>query len=81
MWELTSQRQAFQAFSFDGIAQKIQRGLVTTLPRQYSPQWLALLKSMLSIDQALRPSIADLLTAPCMTHAVTQAVSRCQKVC
>ncbi len=48
----------------EGLVKKITSGPTPQLPTQYSEEWRAVVRSLLSKDEAQRPSAADILKLP-----------------
>jgi len=80
MYELTALKPAFNAFNMHGLIHKIRKASLAPLPSQYSSEWRTIIKSMLRKAPSKRPTISDLINAPCMREAVLKACKRAKQI-
>lgn len=64
MYEMCALKPAFTSFTMGGLITKIQSGKAPLIPKEYSPEWRALARSLLHADEAQRPSATQLLDHP-----------------
>eukprot|EP00210_Caulerpa_lentillifera_P009043 g8630.t1 len=72
--------QLQSAFNIHGLISKVRKGSLAPLPSQYSADWCHLIRSMLKKTPTKRPSIQDLINAPCMREALTKAIKRAKNI-
>ena len=74
MYEMTALRPAFNAFNIQGLIHKVQHCAAAALPLSYSVEWCGLVKSMLRKVPEKRPTVMDLMQAPCLQAAMQQVI-------
>lgn len=68
--EMCCQRRAFEADNFNALSLRVMRGSFHSLPPQYSDELHMLVRSLLNVNPASRPSVADLLSTPCLRRHI-----------
>ena len=74
IYEMTALRPAFNAFNIQGLIHKVQHCTAAALPLSYSAEWCGLVKSMLRKVPEKRPTVMDLMQAPCLQAAMQQVI-------
>lgn len=74
--EMCSQCLAFEADNFNALALRVMRGAHQSLPPKYSAELHALVRLLLNVNPAGRPSVAELLCTPILRrHIASYAVA------
>eukprot|EP00959_Pyramimonas_sp_CCMP1952_P080955 1691156-Pyramimonas_sp.AAC.1 len=74
--EMASSKPAFEAFDLGGLGKKILEGPLPTIPKQYSEDLRSLTRSLLTREEAERPSISDMLSTPFLKPYVEEQQKR-----
>ncbi|CAH1783143.1 unnamed protein product [Owenia fusiformis] len=64
VYEMATLKHAFNAKDMNSLVYKILRGKMPTMPKQYSPELLNLIKIMLDQNPSKRPSVNKILRDP-----------------
>lgn len=64
----------------DGLVKKITTGPTPTVPSHYSEEWRAVVRALLSKEEALRPSAEQILVLPWLQNAVRRRGGVCMGV-
>jgi hypothetical protein len=76
LYELATLRHAFDAGNMCALVLAILRGRYPPLPATYTPPLRALVDSMLQLDPALRPTMADILATELVQKGLRRIVRR-----
>jgi hypothetical protein len=68
--EMCSQCVAFEADNLNALSLRVMRGAHQSLPPKYSPELHALVRLLLSVNPAGRPSVAELLCTPILRRHI-----------
>lgn len=73
LYELASLKHPFEARDEKGLAEKVLRGSYTPIPSQYSSDLSTMVKMLLVVDPARRPSIEEILNHPIVQARIADA--------
>ena len=71
LYELTARRRAFESPNLNSLSVRVMRGEHGPLPPSYSTGLHDLVRSLLSVNPAARPSLSSLLTHPMLRRHVS----------
>ena len=66
LYEMTCLRAPFQAHNMEGLYKRVIKGQYHRIPPTFSPELSSLIKVLLAVDPASRPSIDEVLNMKCM---------------
>lgn len=72
IYEVTQLVVPFKAESIDDLYKKVCRGVYPPISQQYSNDLAGLIKSMIQIDPAKRPTCNDLLSTACVRYKMKE---------
>jgi serine/threonine protein kinase len=67
---MTALRAPFQAKDMDELFKKVTKGSYQKVPPVYSPELAGMIKALLTVDPAYRPSILQILSMPCVQSRI-----------
>ena len=76
MYEMAALRPPFKASNAIELAEKIRKGQIPALPKQYSNDLFSVIQSMMNQDPNLRPSMLELKDHP----RISKEIKRKKKI-
>ena len=72
LYEILTRRRAFQAPNLNSLTQKVLRGDYGPLPPSYSQGVHDLVRSLLTVQEAARPSLSHILSLPILRRHIAE---------
>lgn len=72
IYEFTALRAPFEATNQIQLAMKIKSGKIERIPSQYSDELFKVIQCMMSLDQAQRPNVEDLMSHPMISKIIKE---------
>lgn len=77
LYELATLKHPFEARDERSLAEKVMRGVYTPIPTSYSPDLSTMIRILLNVDPARRPTVDEILQHPIVIKRIESAAVKC----